>query len=113
MASRYDNARPFVNQEELYEEFFEERDINYITQYRTGVLRHPTVAERASLHRLKHIWTLGDRLSKLAHKHYGDAKLWWVIAWYNGRPTESHFKIGDLIRIPMPLDRVLSILKRL
>jgi nucleoid-associated protein YgaU len=113
MSSRYNNSRPFTNQEELYEEFFEDRDINYVRQYRTGRLRHPTVAERASLQRVNHIWKLGDRLSKLAHQYYGDSRLWWVIAWYNGRPTEAHFKIGTLIRIPLPLNRVLSILKRI
>jgi nucleoid-associated protein YgaU len=112
MASRYDDARPFDNKEEIYEEFFEDRDVNYIRQFRTGVLTHPTVADRAGLERIDHIWKLGDRLSKLAHQYYGDSTKWWVIAWYNGRPTEAHFKIGTRIRIPTPLNRVLSILKR-
>ena len=112
MASRYDNSRPVVNEEELFEEFFKDRDVDYIRQFRTGMLRHPTVRERASLQRIPHIWKLGDRLSKLAHQYYGDPTLWWVIAWYNQRPTEAHFKIGARIQIPMPLDRVLSVLKR-
>ena len=84
MASRYNNARPFINNNELYEEFFEDGDVNYIRQYRTGMLTQPT----------------------------GDPTLWWIIAWYNLKPTESHFKIGDLVYIPLPLDRVLSVLKR-
>jgi len=112
MASRYDNARPFDNTEEIYEEFFEERDVNYIRQFRTGMLTHPTVADRASLQRITHIWTLGDRLSKLAHKYYGDPSLWWIISWYNQRPTEAHFKIGARSRIPTPLSSVLSMLQR-
>ena len=112
MASRYDNARPFVNTEEIYQEFFEDRDVNYIRQFRTGMLRHPTVAERASLQRRNHIWKVGDRLSKLAYHYYGDASLWWIIAWYNQRPTEAHFQIGARIKIPTPLSSVLSILQR-
>jgi len=112
MGSRYDSSRPFINDEDLFEEFFEERDLRYIKQYGTGIMRHPTVADRASLQRIDHIWKLGDRLSELAHRYYGDSTLWWVIAWYNQRPTEAHFKIGARIRIPLPLDRVLAILKR-
>lgn len=112
MASRYDNGRPFVNTQEIYEEFFEDRDVNYIRQFRTGMLAHPTVEDRARLQPIKHVWTLGDRYSKLAHKYYGDPALWWVIAWYNQRPTEAHVKPGIMIRIPTPLDQVLAILKR-
>jgi nucleoid-associated protein YgaU len=112
MASRYNNTRPFANSEEIYDEFFADRDLNYIYQYRTGRLTQPTVTQRASLQGITHIWTLGDRLSKLAYQYYGDTRLWWVIAWYNGRPTEAHFDIGSRIIIPAPLDRVLSMLKR-
>jgi nucleoid-associated protein YgaU len=112
MASRYDSSRPFVNNDELYEEFFEERGIKQVRQYATGIMRQPTVEERAGLQRIDHIWRLGDRLSKLAHQYYGDPSLWWIIAWYNQRPTEAHFKIGAKIRIPLPLDRVMAILKR-
>jgi hypothetical protein len=112
MASRYNNARPFINNNELYEEFFEDRDVNYIEQYRTGMLTNPTVSQRARLETVKHVWKMGDRLFKLAAKHYGDPTMWWIIAWYNLKPTESHFKIGDLVYIPLPLDRVLSVLKR-
>ena len=112
MASRYDSSRPFTNDQEFFKDLLEERDVKQIRQYRTGVMRHPTVSERASLQRIPHIWKLGDRLSKLAHQYYGDPTLWWIIAWFNQRPTEAHFKIGARIQIPMPLDRVLALLKR-
>lgn len=55
-----------------------------------------------------HVWSVGDRMSKLAHKYYGDARLWWVIAWFNGKPTEFHCKVGDTIRVPEPLRDVLD-----
>ena len=35
-------------------------------------------------------------------KYYGDAEYWWLIAWYNNKPTESHFKLGDVVYIPLP-----------
>jgi len=112
MASRYDNGRPFINDKEEYKEFFEDRGVDYIRQFRTGMLTQPTVEDRARLNPVKHVWQVGDRYSKLAHRYYGNSALWWVIAWYNQRPTEAHVKPGIVVRIPTPLDRVLAILKR-
>ena len=110
--SRYGDAPIFENRDELYEEALEERDINYIRQFRTGRLTQPSVAQRAQLQTIRHVWQLGDRLYKLAYKHYGNSSMWWIIAWYNLRPTEAHFKPGDVIRIPLPLNRVLALLRR-
>ena len=56
-----------------------------------------------------HHWKTGDKFYKLAHKFYGDSRLWWVIALYNLKPTDSHFKIGDTILIPTPIERVLTL----
>ena len=113
MSSRYNDGRPFINDNPFYEEFFQERDIKQIRQFRTKPLRHPTVDERASLHSIQHVWKVGDRLSKLAQKHYNDPTLWWVIAWYNKRPTEAHYKTGTVVYIPTPLNKVLAILRRI
>jgi len=58
------------------------------------------------LREVDHVWKLGDRFYKLAHKYYSNAEMWWVIAWYNQTPTESHVSPGQLIQIPLPLDKV-------
>ena len=110
--SRYDNSPIYDNKAELYDGFFQERSVNFIRQYKSGTMSHPTVEQRASLQKARHVWRLGDRLYKLAHKHYGDSRLWWVIAWYNMKPTDSHFRIGDTVFVPMPLEKVLSMLQR-
>jgi len=47
----------------------------------------------------------------LASKYYGDPKQWWVIASFNRTPTESHVKIGDLIRIPLSLADALQVIE--
>ena len=108
--SRYGNIRVFRNSLEEFEGVFEERDVKHIDQFPTATLRHPTQRNINSLTRIGHTWTLGDRYYKLAHKHYGDASMWWVIAWYNKRPTEAHVKVGDTIIIPLPLDKIIRYL---
>jgi nucleoid-associated protein YgaU len=68
-----------------------------------------SVAEHLNLISQQHIWSSGDRFYKLAHSAYGDSKYWWVIAWYNKTPTEAHVQIGDILYIPLPLERILSL----
>lgn len=99
------------NQEEIYEETMRKRGVKYIDQYPTAQMHHPTVDEIANIQTIGHVWKVGDRYSKLAYEHYGDAELWWVIAWYNQLPTESHINLGDTIMIPTPIETVLPLLR--
>ena len=57
-----------------------------------------------------HYWKTGDKCFKLAHRFYGDSTLWWIIAWFNQKPTDLHPSIGDEIYIPGPASRILAIL---
>ena len=108
MASRYDNRRLLRNSNEIYFHILEERGLTSIVQYNTSVFDKVTREERLGITRLQKVWTLGDRLYKLAAKHYGDPTLWWVIARFNYKPTDAHFKIGDMVYIPMPLETMLE-----
>ena len=48
-----------------------------------------------------HVWKVGSRFYKLAAEYYGDSRLWWVIAFFNKKPTDGHVDIGDVVYIPM------------
>ena len=86
----------------------EERGIKKIRQYSTAKMTYPKPEAIANeIQRVSHIWKSKDMYWKLAATHYGDSQLWWVIAWFNKKPTESHCKLGDIIHIPMPLETVL------
>ncbi len=105
---RYKGTKIFSNNEDYYEYLRRERKLKSVNHYATPILRNPTVAERASLVTNQHIWKYGDRLSNLAFKYYGDVRYWWVIAWYNRKPTEAHFSPGDIYYVPMPLDKAID-----
>ncbi len=50
--------------------------------------------------------TESTRLGALAHEHYGDAALWWVIADVNDVMDPFNLPVGEELRIPAR-DRVL------
>ncbi len=109
--SRYANKKVFRNATKQHKEVLDERGLQHVDQFATQKLRHPTAKERGTLDIIGHVWQVGDRYYKLAYKHYGASEYWWVIAWFNRKPTESHVKIGDVVEIPMPLDTVLNYMR--
>ena len=102
--NRYTNTTIFENDEEYYEYLRRKRGIKNATHYATPVLKNPSVLNRIGVPADQHIWKYGDRFYNLSYQYYGDSKYWWVIAWYNGMPTEAHLQIGDLIQIPLKLE---------
>jgi hypothetical protein len=67
---------------------------------------------RNDLTHIQRVYTMGDRLYKFAYEYYGDVDYWWIIAWYNNKPTDAHFKIGDVVYIPRELDVAIRIATR-
>jgi len=108
--SRYDLRSKALVINPMYRDFFEERGVEWILLYRTAKLRYPSRAEIRRMETIPHLWKMGDRYEKLAYKFYGDAKLWWVIAWFNKRPGEFTNRTGDTLHIPTSLETVLAVL---
>jgi len=108
MPSRYENRILFKNGAPIYFHLLEERGVPYIQQYATPIMEKITQPRYDRLAVSSQKWTAGDRLYKLAAKHYGSSNLWWVIARFNNKPTEAHFKLGDTVYIPFPLETILS-----
>lgn len=42
----------------------------------------------------------GDRIDLLAHRYFGDAKLWWVICDYNDIAFPLLLEEGRVLRVP-------------
>ena len=111
MPNRYANRRVKTNASEKYRDQFEKRRINFIKHFRTPEMTYPNIRQKASLTRHRHIWKLGDRYYKLASQYYGSADLWWIIAWYNQKPTESHVTMGEVVYVPLPLENVYAYMR--
>jgi len=70
----------------------------------------PATADQVlELKTIPHIWSAGDKYFKLAAQYYGDPTYWWIIAWFNHKPTEAHLALGDPVYVPLPLEEAISI----
>ncbi len=106
--SRLANRVVFKNKDLLYDEKFKDRGLNGITQYNTDTIVFPSSQETARMSYDTRLWQAGDRLYKIAFEVYGDSRYWWVIAQFNKKPTEHHFKVGDTYYIPLNLEDALN-----
>jgi nucleoid-associated protein YgaU len=104
---RYINQKVFKNARDAYKRYLKTRGMKLIHQYDTPKFKYPSDIDASNFTTIKHIWTTGDRYFKLADKYYDDPEMWWVIAFYNQKPTEFHAKLGDVIYIPIPLETIL------
>ena len=76
--------------------------------YESPHMKEPSFQEVMELKIIQHVWKHSDRYYKIAHKYYGDSTLWWVVARFNKKPTEGHVKVGDVLDVPFPLEKILA-----
>jgi hypothetical protein len=111
MMSRYRKRKVAINRVYKDEELFDSRGVEKIKQYTTPTYKSPTDEDLLSIPYVTHYWTVGDRYFKLAQKHYNDHKLWYLIALFNRKPTESQIEVGEEIKIPTDIVLAMEILE--
>ena len=108
MTRRYQNRELIINDLDQYQDKFAKRNRSFIAMYSSPDFKDLSLEDLSTINTFPYRWTLGDKFYKLAAEFYGNPELWWVIAWFNQKPTDSHARQGDLIYIPTPIDEVLS-----
>ena len=106
--SRYSKRTIKKNEDTLYSEHFEVRNVDYVNQYATPQFKRDQEYSLAELNVEYYVWKSNDRMYSLAERIYGDPSLWWVICQFNQKPTDSFFKEGDIVLIPRNLEKVLG-----
>jgi hypothetical protein len=107
MADRDEKRSTLINRSRLYKTKAKGRNLNFFRHLSTPTFNSVSPEEINELNIIDHIWVVGDRYFKLADKYYGDPEKWWIIAWFNKKPTDAHVKAGDRIHIPLPLEKIL------
>lgn len=106
--SRYGLRKQRENKSELYRKKLQDRGLKKITHYtapKFTVLSDETIA---NIDVEFVYWGIASRFYKLAAEHYGDPTLWWVVAYFNRKPTDFHVKIGELIYVPRQWDVIYN-----
>ena len=104
----YNSKSIALNDSDLYQELFDNRgQPKGITQYKTILFDRKKFSKDIST--TNHIWSMGDRYYKLSYAYYGNYDYWWVIALFNGKPTEGHLEYGDVLKIPTNPESILRI----
>jgi hypothetical protein len=110
MISRYANRAKRINKDEGYDDWFKSRKTNSILQYMSAKLVYPTEEQMEKLNIVAHIWQNGDMFYKLADVYYNEPKYWWLIAWFNQKPTEAHVQFGEKIFIVTNHEQLIKIM---
>ena len=85
------------------ENIFDRRHLKEVVQLSTLRLNEPTEEElKDEINFVERIFSMGDKMYKYAKEIYGDTEYWWVIAWFNNKPTDVHWKLGETVYIPVP-----------
>ena len=93
---------------DTYQEMLQDRGIKNINLYESMELYYPTDSQMKNLIMIQEVWKDGDKFYKYANQYYSDSSLWYVIAFINKTPTDSHVGAGQIILIPTPVESVLK-----
>ena len=93
----YKDSKFSNNSTKLYKELLEERGVKNIYQFRTKIFDK---IDLSTIPSTKYIWKKGDNLFKLANRFYSNKDYWWIISYFNQKPTDADFELGEEILIP-------------
>ena len=93
----YKDSKFSNNSTKLYEKVLEERGVKNIYQFRTKIFDK---IDLSTIPSTKYIWKKGDNLFKLANRFYSNKDYWWIISYFNQKPTDAEFELGEEILIP-------------
>tara|TARA_A100001201_G_scaffold85006_2_gene75248 strand:- start:2546 stop:2875 length:330 start_codon:yes stop_codon:yes gene_type:complete len=99
-----------INNSELYDDFFDERGVNNIEHNSLGSLNLNFNPENYA--NTKHVWRKGDTLIRLANTYYRDFSYWYIIGYFNKKPIDSLYELGETIMIPSNPDNIRALIQR-
>ena len=92
-----------------YKEVFVKRGVKFIRIRRTKDFSKLTGQDFEI--REEHVWAATDSLNKLSSRFFGNYEFWWTIAMINGKPTDGHYTIGDIVYIPKNPTRIQELMR--
>lgn len=108
--SRYNNRETIVlsSDDEIHRKKILARNAKRVFIHSTAVYNFDDTEKDIDFSFEEIYWSNGDRLHKLSYKYYNSVEYWWVIGFFNQKPTDSDYSVGDLVLIPTPLEEAMK-----
>jgi len=112
MPNRFSNRGTIdLTKADMFQQIKQRRSLDAVSLYSTAKFKKISDLELEDLEYQSYIWARGDRFYKLAADFYENPDFWWVIALFNGTPTEQHVGLGEEIFIPLEPEIIISLLE--
>ena len=110
--SRYNKIREIQNFDTDYKKVFSSRYglSDFLLHKKRLGLKYPDNEKMSSLIFTYETWQVGSRLHKLSEKHYKTPYYWWVIGFYNKKPIDANYSVGDVLVVPVSLEEAIAAL---
>ena len=109
--SRYKNNPIVITDSFDHKNLLDKRGVTQVTHFSFTKFKELKVRDILNINIINHTWESSDRLFKLSHRYYGDPTYWWGIAYFNNKPLETDFILGETVQIPTPLEKILIALE--
>lgn len=103
---KYLGRNTYLNSEDSHKDLLDDRGVESVEHYLTFILNNENYSMDYPTY--EYVWKKGDRLFKVAYEYYGEMKYWFIIALWNNKPTDAHFKAGDVIEIPSSPQKIYA-----
>ena len=110
MHNRYAKSNQFNNQTELYEHLRDDRNLKNLYQFETFNFGNLRNVENYNFDYITHTVQPFERLYTISQKYYKAPEYGWVILYTNGLANELEINPGDILKIYIPLDKLLGLL---
>jgi hypothetical protein len=109
MFNRYNRTTKLINNSSDYQELFDQKKIQYITQYSSFDFNKLKNIQDYDLDSTLHVVQPSERLYMISQKYYGSPEYGWLICYTNKISNELSINIGTVLTIYFPLNNVLGL----
>jgi hypothetical protein len=109
MFNRYTKTSKIINNSEIYEDVFKNKNIKNILQYSTFDFKNLKNLITSEKEFIVHTVQPFDKLYMISHKYYGSPEYGWLILFSNNLSDETKLKINQTLRIYIPLNEILEL----
>lgn len=107
--SRYNKEKVFQNSSEAYSEMLNKKKLGTINTVFQKKMNNFSSDIASKLTLEPHIWAVTDKIYNVSNKFYGSPDFWWLILWANNKMSVFEIEIGEIIYIPLSLEKTISL----